>query len=125
MFFPLAAHAMKNSAFRFLDSDDSVARLISRLADVGLDHSTADGEDNLRFKCRWLHDTPITLHWQYNWWPNGFEQEDASVALIVDGEPVASVDITAMLNRQLDHPLREEITDQIVAMASSFTGKPA
>ena len=115
---------MKKSAFRFLDSDDSVARLISRLADVGLDHSTADGEHSLRFTCRWLKDTDIALEWQYNWWPDGIEQEDASVQLLVDTEHVASVDINAMLNRQLERPLRDEIADQIVAMASSFTGKP-
>ena len=44
---------------------------------------------------------------------------------MINAEPVTSVDIQAMLNRQLHRPLRDEISDQIVSMALPFTGKPA
>ena len=113
-----------NKPFRFLDSADSVAQLRSRLSKVGID-STCDRADDseLRFTCRWLCDTNIALRWQYDWWPDGINQEDSAVDLIIDAETVASVDIKAMLNRRLDRPLRDEIVDQILAMASSFTGK--
>ena len=117
---------MKNKPFRFLDSADSVSQLRSRLSKVGLD-CAGDGADDceLLFTCRWLRDANIALRWQHDWWPDGINQEDAAVELIVDADPVASVDINAMLHRHLDRPMREEVVDEIVAMASSFTGKHA
>jgi hypothetical protein len=117
---------MKSKPFRFLDSAEFVSQLRSRLSHLGLESDGDRADDcELRFTCRWLPDVKIVLRWQYRWWPDDVNQEDAAVELIVDTEPVGSVDIDAILNRQLDRPLREEIVDQIVAVASSFTGKRA
>ncbi len=73
--------------------------------------------------CRWMRDTSIVLRWEFNWWPDGIHQEDAAVELVVDENPLDRIDIGALLGRPMSRPLREEISDQIVTMASTFTGK--
>ena len=55
--------------------------------------------------------------------PDGIQQEDAAVELVVSSEIRDRIDIDEMLNRLHGRPLREEISDRIVAMVAAFTGK--
>ena len=115
---------MNAKPFRFLASNEAVARLCSRLSRVGLDLIIANDYE-IQFVCSWMDDTSIALRWQFNWWPDGILQEDAAADLVVNSEIRDRVEIDEMLNRSHGRPLREEISDRIVAMVSAFTAKSA
>lgn len=76
----------------------------------------------MRFSCPWLG-SPVELHWDYGWWPDGTNSALEKVSAVYEGKVRGEIDVTALLGQRLERPLAEVVIERIDAYCAELTGK--
>lgn len=119
---------MKNNSYIFCQSEKNIHKIHHVLSKIGL---TIVSKTNLYRKekwvlfCPWKSDDKISLIWNRVFWPDGINQTDENVELLIDEVVFGRVDIDFLKKQKHENPLSEVIVGEIEKIARGYTEKGA